>query len=146
MEQGVVWGFGAAVAAKPTYSSWWRRAGAYGVDLAIALVLAFVVLFSLGALDPAIGLACFLATLPAYFTIGHGGASGQTFGKRALGIAVVRKDGGRLGHVGALGRFLVGLLIGWIPLVGILDLLAPLWDGQNRAWHDRIAGSVVVRR
>ena len=37
----------------------------------------------------------------------------------------------------ALGILLV------IPAV--LDCLWPLWDGQNQAWHDKYAKSVVVR-
>lgn len=31
------------------------------------------------------------------------------------------------------------------PLPGVLDALSPLWNGRNQAWHDRLAGTIVVR-
>ena len=81
-----------------------------------------------------------------YYTYFHGSSRGQTPGKMLLGIRVRAADfGGRLGYVPALGRYLVGAVLWWVPFGGLLDGLWPLWDAKNQALHDKVAGSVVVR-
>jgi len=78
----------------------------------------------------------------SYFTFFEGSASGQTVGKRALGIRVIDFDGGgSIGHVRAFIRW-VGRILSAIPL--LLGYLWMLWDGQNQTWHDKLANAVVV--
>jgi uncharacterized RDD family membrane protein YckC len=71
---------------------------------------------------------------------------GQTLGKRAVGIRVELADGRPIGLGRALARELLvkALLFGVIPFVGFIDVLWPLWDGDNRALHDIVCGSRVV--
>ena len=77
---------------------------------------------------------------------------GQTPGKRALGIVVVRVAGdGPIGTSKGFARHVIQFLEN-VPLLSIVvfpfvlvDSLWPLWDGQNQALHDKIAGSVVLR-
>lgn len=74
--------------------------------------------------------------------------SGQTIGKRALDIAVVRSDGSPI----ALSRYIllrvlpIGLL-GRIPLVGryvgLIDVLL-IFGKERRCLHDLIADTIVV--
>ena len=72
------------------------------------------------------------------------GAKGQTLGKMALGIKVVTVDGQQVpGYVKAflrefVGKFLSGIVIG-------LGYLWMLWDKKKQTWHDKIAGTVVIR-
>jgi uncharacterized RDD family membrane protein YckC len=82
----------------------------------------------------------------AYFTIGHGGASGQTWGKKIAHIRVVRDGGERLGYTRALIRWAVaiGLTILFI-IPNLIDVLWPLWDAKRQALRDKAAGSIVVR-
>lgn len=42
---------------------------------------------------------------------------------------------------------LAALVVVWLlsAAPGVLDALSPLWNARRRAWHDRAAGSVVVR-
>jgi uncharacterized RDD family membrane protein YckC len=85
----------------------------------------------------------------AYYTVCLIAGQGRTLGMRALHIGVRRAaDGGALSPGQALGRsacFFV-LVVPFIGgLVGILDVLFPLWDGRRQALHDKIAGTVVVR-
>ncbi|MDX6522230.1 MAG: hypothetical protein QOJ31_942 [Gaiellales bacterium] len=80
--------------------------------------------------------------------------NGQTLGKQALDIRVTRDSGAPVGFKFAIVRevavksLLLGA-IGNIPLVGSLAELIwylwPLWDGTNRAPHDMIVKSHVVR-
>jgi uncharacterized RDD family membrane protein YckC len=78
----------------------------------------------------------------AYFTYFEGGPTGQTLGKRALGIRVIDfRAGGPLGYgrgfIRYLGRFLstIACLLGYLWM---------LWDKEKQTWHDKLASSVVV--
>ncbi len=74
---------------------------------------------------------------------------GQTIGKRALGIKVVRTDGSHC----ALGRYiflriLVTSLIGAIPFIGgIINLVGILliFRASRKCLHDEIADTIVVK-
>ena len=90
------------------------------------------------------GLAA-MVVAPFYFTLMHGRPSGQTVGKRALGIAV-RSEGSLvpIGYGRAFGRALTTSLF-WLLTLAIFDYLWPLWDRRNQALHDKVASSVVVR-
>jgi uncharacterized RDD family membrane protein YckC len=77
---------------------------------------------------------------------------GQSPGKRALGIRVVRADGMPLDSRTAFRRelgaksilmsllALVTLGVGWL-----LNFLWPLWDREHRAGHDALVGTRVVQ-
>ena len=82
---------------------------------------------------------------------------GATWGKKALGISVRRRDrdgrldwGSVVSRVGVVqGLALLGLLpvLGFVAsLAGLLNYLWPLWDAKKQAWHDKAAGTNVVRR
>lgn len=66
---------------------------------------------------------------------------GQTVGKMAMAIKVVRRDGHRLGVGTALLR-LVGYLFSTLLLFAGFLMIA--FDRQRRALHDRLADTLVV--
>lgn len=66
---------------------------------------------------------------------------GQTIGKMAVHIRVVRRDGGSLSLGQAFVRWL-GYLASALPLG--MGFLMALVDGERRALHDLLAGTVVV--
>jgi len=77
-----------------------------------------------------------------YYAYLEGGPSGQTVGKRAMGIRVVDIDGGgAIGPGRALIRY-VGRLVSAIPC--LLGYLWMLWDSEKQTWHDKFAATVVV--
>jgi uncharacterized RDD family membrane protein YckC len=77
-----------------------------------------------------------------FFTYFEGSPSGQTPGKRAMGIRVIDyQNGGPLGYGRALLRW-VCRIISAIPCG--LGYLWMLWDSERQTWHDKIAQSVVV--
>lgn len=119
-------------------AGFWRRLGAVIIDgVILGVVFAVLVAVLKGAGD-ALGL---LLTI-AYFTYFEGGPSGQTIGKRALGIRVVSFDtGGPIGYgrgfIRWIGRYVSAVVI----YIGYLWML---WDKERQCWHDKFASDVVV--
>lgn len=139
------------------YASWGRRVGAYLLDaLVIAVPFIVIIVIALLAGDPEeddstwgiIGIA-YLLTIVApfiYFTVMHGRESGQTLGKRWVGIRVADDSTGRsIGYGRAFGRYAITFVFWLIVIPAILDYLWPLWDRKKQALHDKVVGSVVVR-
>ena len=76
--------------------------------------------------------------------------NGQTVGKILLRVRVVRADGSGVPGMGrSFRRWAVPGLLAFIPFVGWLLTLACyaslLWDRSKQGWHDKAAGTVVVR-
>jgi uncharacterized RDD family membrane protein YckC len=154
-------------------ATWGTRACAYLIDALILLVPAVVIFFTVvaGAVgisggddDVAVGavigalvlwaiLMAAIALLYAPLLMARQGAhNGQTWGKQLLGIRVVRDSGESMGFGWAALREIVvkGLAVGIassiVPfLPWLLDNLWPLWDDQNRALHDMVVSTHVVR-
>ena len=142
-------------AATPRLASWPRRAAALLVDECVVAGTALVAgLPAMTAGRPAWELVALVISLPlnlAYFTVAHGSRRGQTIGDAVNGIAV-RSDVLRTGAAGrasygqAFGRTLmIGLFVALFFVGGCLDFLWPLWDRRRQAWHDKVAGTIVVR-
>ena len=70
------------------------------------------------------------------------GGCGQTPGRMALGIAVVRRDGARAGYGRAMARCVVGALVALT--LGLLSIGA-LFTREHRGLADWVAGTRVVR-
>lgn len=72
------------------------------------------------------------------------GKTGQTLGKRALGVRVV--DAATALPIGtgrALGRWLFAAFISG-NICG-LGYLWAIWDNRKQTWHDKVVSSVVVK-
>ena len=131
-------------------AGFFRRFAALALDWLTLSVIADIVRFSykLGSgsepgifqINYALGLSAVLFLL--YFTL-LTGEGGQTLGKMLLGIRVRRVDGSPVGYGGALLRtlgYLVSIFFG-----SFLGFLWALWDKNNQTWHDKIAGTIVVK-
>lgn len=131
----------------PNYASWGSRVWAATLDsLFNFLLLIPVSLLSLvaqqGDFANYVG---FIVSL-VYFTLGHGGSSGQTWGKKLAGIRVIRETGEPLGYTRAFLRWAtaIGLTIALL-IPNLIDVLWPLWDPKKQALRDKVAGSIVIR-
>lgn len=67
--------------------------------------------------------------------------NGRTLGKMMLRLRVVKKNGRRITILDALLRNVFGYMISQIFLLGYLWAL---FDKEKQAWHDKMAGTVVV--
>lgn len=94
-----------------------------------------------------------LAALPAYLLVGGTNASVWNFVFFALmQVIFIPTIGGSIGHR-LVGLRVVPIAGGWVgiwrPIVRtlLLCLVIPLlvWDSDQRAFHDKIAGTVLVR-
>jgi uncharacterized RDD family membrane protein YckC len=94
------------------------------------------------AVTAAIGIVIWLIELayPIYFI----GTKGQTLGKMIMKIKVIKADTGATpDFVSAFLRETVGKFISSIVLG--MGYMAAIKDPKKQAWHDRIAGTVVVK-
>ena len=120
-------------------AGFWRRVGAVFIDGLILAVLYVVLLY---LLDAAIAYALYLVANYTYYTLLEGGPTGQTVGKKALGIRVIDfRAGGPIGYGRGLLRNLAKLLSGLVFGLGYLWML---WDPEKQTWHDKLATTVVV--
>jgi uncharacterized RDD family membrane protein YckC len=146
-------------------ASWGSRVGATLLDWLILLipvtlliVLVVVVFLSSdvgGIVTAIISSLLYLVAVLFYapLLMGREGAhNGQTWGKQIVGIRVVRDSGQPVDiGFGFLREFVVkGLLFGFVgsfffSIPTLVDYLWPLWDDQNRALHDMVVTTHVVR-
>ena len=120
-------------------SGFWRRFAAAFID-GIILSIVYFIISALISDNAATGLNLVISA--GYYTYLEGGASGQTLGKKALGIRVIDLSGG--GPIGYGRGFIrwIGRIVSAIPLG--LGYFWMLWDKEKQTWHDKFAGSVVV--
>jgi uncharacterized RDD family membrane protein YckC len=147
--------------AEPRYGGFWRRLGAFVIDLAMIFLLCTVMAvmayvaykvglaahnrgMSLGNASPLVVLltmaGVFLTT--AYFVVFHG-MDGQTIGKLVFHLRVVGADRQHISYRRALLRWLGTVGLGMASLG--LSLLWILWSREKRAWHDFLARTWVIR-
>ena len=155
-------------------AGWWSRVGAALVDAVVILVPAFVLgaaIFGgftaawsdddsgidvVGAVAAALVYLLLLAVIAIIYAPllmrRADERNGQTWGKQLFGIRVVRTNGVPMDFTWSAVRepLVKGLGLGiastFIPLVPyLLDVLWPLWDDENRAIHDMVVGTRVVK-
>jgi uncharacterized RDD family membrane protein YckC len=115
-----------------------KRFLAYLIDAVILIIPIIIISAAAPDLARLVGLLVGLA----YFVYFDGSPSGQTVGKRAMGIRVVDfQTGGPLDYGKAFIRYL-GRIVA--SLVCLLGYFWAIWDPQHQGWHDKIAGTVVV--
>lgn len=142
-------------------ASWGVRAAAFALDLLIPLALGFAIgvgvyVFAGDGEDAerlaetlalVIGVPLSLLYAPLLM-VRRGARNGQTLGKQALGIRVVRESGEPVTLGNALLREIIGrqLLVPFsYGLYAVLDYLWPVWDRSRQCLHDKVAQTRVVR-
>lgn len=150
------------------FAGFWRRLGAYLVDLvlliglyyglwvfgvinAIAYAMGYVGRRFLGVGAPSPEILTFIGTLvvvglpllvDVIYRVGFWTWRGQTLGKMLFGIRIVQADGAPL----TFGQAVVRYVASWLS--GIPFGLGYWWvafDSRKQGWHDKIARTIVVR-
>lgn len=154
---------GSPSAASAPLAGFWPRVGAYLLDALIVNAAAFGAMFAIGFVfglavafsggDPeqmstsqetifgAITIVISFVLPLGYFIIAEG-TWGKTVGKHAAGIRVVDTERHDISYGKAAGRAF-GRIISGLPLG--LGFLWAAWDDRKQTWHDKMAGTLVIR-
>lgn len=127
------------------------RCGAWLIDGVIVYITIIVlnILIGLGTTlgatgivgIPALGIVMLLFPWVYYWLFT--GLKGQTPGKMLVRIKVVDRQGNLPGLGCAARREIVGKFISTIVI--FLGFLWVIWDQQQQGWHDKLAGTYVVK-
>lgn len=138
-----------------SYAGFWVRVLAYILDsillITVQTVLTLLIDTTIGMLgivtegDPAINIVIWLfgAVLSISYAVFFTGYCGQTPGKMALRIKVIRTDGSALTYGRAalrevLGKFISSILLG-------IGYLMVAFDNRKQGLHDKIADTYVIK-
>ena len=147
---------GAPVTSKWHYAGFWIRVVARLIDgITLGIAQAFIALLFFGTFGAQflpsmmrtrpIGLRLSFQLLSYAIAIGYEAVflryQGATLGKMALGLKVVRSDGGPLGWGISVGRYFMYIVSGIILLIGYI---MAGFDDEKRALHDRVCGTRVI--
>jgi uncharacterized RDD family membrane protein YckC len=155
---------GTQAGSREALAGFWRRGGALLIDvLAIEIIgslVGTVWMWPIIALAGpthyefvVLGFIWWIVFPPAYFlyfwvrlrsmTWLPGSGNGQTIGHRLLGLRVVTVQGSPLG----LGRAIFRYVGYWIGVLACgLGFLWVAFDSNKQGWHDKMAGTLVVRQ
>ncbi|KRT74208.1 MAG: hypothetical protein XU12_C0004G0026 [Deltaproteobacteria bacterium CSP1-8] len=117
-----------------TRADWQTRSLAFLIDLIIYVAL----FYGLG------GLGHFLAML--YILFRDGIFSGQSIGKKVMGIQVVNADGRVIHFVDSSFRNVLFLFYVVFPVAILVETIALIRNPEHQRLGDRIAGTRVVRK
>ncbi|MCF3111849.1 RDD family protein [Niabella sp. CC-SYL272] len=78
-----------------------------------------------------------------YFALMESSAKQATLGKMALGLKVTGMNGQRISFLNATGRYFGKIISAIIVFIGFLMVL---WDDKKQALHDKMAGTLVVKK
>ncbi len=127
------------------------RAASVLIDITVSVVLLVVVVLGTGllvaqasdAVAQAMNLVAVVAVLVGLPATLETLTRGRTLGKLALGLRVVRDDGGPITSRHAITRALVGFVEIWL-LIGIPALVASILNPRSKRLGDMAAGTYVV--
>lgn len=125
---------GARVSEDLYRADWQTRSLAFLIDLIVYLAL----FYALG------GIGHFLAML--YILFRDGLFSGQSIGKKVMGIQVVHEDGRPVHFVDSSFRNVLFLFYVVFPAAIVLETIALLRNPEHKRIGDRIARTRVVRK
>lgn len=141
-------GYGYHPMGAPQYASWIYRAGGFLIDYLIVGV-PYGICFPLGqSIGGGAGITLMLVGLALLIGLGlwiihQEGTTGQSPGKKAVGIRLLKEETGRpLGFGMAFVRRLTHVLD---TLPCYIGYLWPLWDEKRQTFADKVCSTVVVR-
>jgi uncharacterized RDD family membrane protein YckC len=144
-----------ATASTRTYAGFWIRVLAFLLDGIVVSVIAAALSPAFGApIITTVGQASGTGVTFTYtsgaassllgflYFIGFWGLRGQTPGMMPFHLSIVKLDGSRPNLIEALLRY-VGLIISFVVI--LLGVIWVAFDARKQGWHDKIAGTLVVR-
>jgi len=139
-----------AVVSSPK-AGWWVRFFAYFVDSLIIGVPAGIIIGILVAVvgKDATGIilvlyALYIVAIAGYFVYFWSQRDGQTIMNKAMNIKVVKTDGSPITVGTAIVRY-IGYIVNGIVFGLPIGWLWAAFDADKQGWHDKIAGTYVIR-
>ena len=143
-------GYGTAPAA--AYASWIQRVGAYLIDGLVLLPFYILAAVAGHSTDSATGVTSLNIFFPIFYLLAialwgynrwfQAGKTGQSWGKKVLGIRLVSEETGQpLGTAMAFVRDLAHFVDSVICDIGYLF---PLWDVKKQTLADKIVKTIVI--
>lgn len=146
------------------YASWADRAIGYIIDSLFVGAAMFVLFLVLGSAfgsmaalggensGAAGGMCCVMIIIFPFATLLVGlynrvylvSLRGYSIGQGVMKLKTIDANGQLLTQGNALIRLVAQAALGFIPFVGVLDLLWPLWDDNRQTLHDKAVGSFVI--
>jgi uncharacterized RDD family membrane protein YckC len=114
----------------------------------VAYIALFIVAFILGKIAGALGAIVLVLGYLAIFAYAivqlvKQGNTGQTIGKKVVGLKVIKQETGQpIGPGLSIGRQLCHVVDSLICYVG---WLFPLWDAKKQTIADKLVGTVVLQ-
>lgn len=128
---------GASVSNSFVYAGFWIRVAAKLIDGLILFALQMILAMVFRQMATLLGYPIAIA-YTTYFL----GRFGQTPGKMACGLRVIRADGQPVSYLRAFGRYFAEILSGIIFCIGYVMVA---FDEEKRALHDRICDTRVIK-
>ena len=131
----------------PRLASWGQRVGAYLIDFVLPFAVAVILGAVVGAVSDALGaLVLGLGYVAAFafviWNLVRQGTTGQTVGKKQLGLRLLGEETGQPVGAGlSIGRYFVHVLDALPCYVGFLF---PLWDPKRQTFADKLLKTVVT--
>jgi uncharacterized RDD family membrane protein YckC len=138
------------------FAGFWVRFGAKLIDGIIVWVVEMAAVLALGPLfgfnmfstEPPKNFSFliiypFLFAASILYSVWFVGKYGATPGKMALGLKIVRSDGGSVSYMRALGRMFAEMLSAIICYIGYF---MAAFDEEKKALHDQICDTRVIRK
>ncbi|MDQ1395054.1 MAG: hypothetical protein QOG64_313 [Acidimicrobiaceae bacterium] len=141
----------------PPLAEYGQRVVAYLIDLETGFVPIIAVLIVSRIIGIVIGVLGLLILLLGYlavlayqvWNIGYlQGTTGQSLGKRAQGISLVKEETMQpVGFGMSVVRYILAGAIGSVTcgIYGLLDILWPLWDPKRQRLTDKILKMAVIK-
>ena len=130
---------GGSVSAETVSADFGTRLVAWLIDAVIVGVPAFILMMLLAVMLIYPLLLVASVGYQLYFWT----TTGQTIGKKAMGLKVVSAETGELLDYGGAAMRYVGYIVSGIALY--LGYLWIIWDPQHDGWHDKIAKTKVIK-
>jgi uncharacterized RDD family membrane protein YckC len=116
----------------------------FGIALVLTIILAALSLAVDSAVTSALEIIMLVSIIVGYPALFETMTRGRTLGKMAMGLRVVRTDGGPVRFRHALVRALAGIF-DFIVTAGVLGVVTSFCSKQGRRTGDFMAGTAVVR-
>ena len=121
-----------------------QRFGAFLVDLVISVVVGIAGSIIDSAIGADVEIFGFVMPIGYWIIVLLMVATrGQSPGKMAIGIKIVKTDGRSIGIGTTIVREIIGKFVSTIII--FLGYIWILFDGQRQGWHDKISSTYVVK-